>query len=66
MKNCVDKHIHANHKTMEIFMEVQPVMMQKRMADMNNAQAALEANTQTQDVQNQEKQQNEAAVNAVQ
>ncbi|XP_011871967.1 PREDICTED: mitochondrial import inner membrane translocase subunit Tim10 B [Vollenhovia emeryi] len=46
VSNCAQKYIHANHKIMEIFMEVQPILVQKRMNEMNQAQAALEAQDQ--------------------
>ncbi|XP_012214907.1 mitochondrial import inner membrane translocase subunit Tim10 B [Linepithema humile] len=48
VSNCAQKHIYANHKVMEIFMEVQPVMVRKRMEEMNAAQAALEEQNQQQ------------------
>lgn len=67
VKNCVEKHIHANHRIMEIFMEIQPLLVQKRMAEINNAQAALEANAQAEvQVQSQEKEQSESAGNMIQ
>lgn len=46
ISNCAQKYIHANHKIMEIFMEVQPIMVRKRMEEMNTTQAALEAQNQ--------------------
>ncbi|XP_066596330.1 mitochondrial import inner membrane translocase subunit Tim10 B-like [Prorops nasuta] len=41
VKNCANKHINANHKIMEIFTEVQPIMVQRRINDMNSTQAAV-------------------------
>ncbi|KAL6260147.1 hypothetical protein P5V15_007682 [Pogonomyrmex californicus] len=46
INNCAQKYIHANHKIMEIFMEVQPAMVRKRMEEINTTQAALEAQNQ--------------------
>ncbi|KAG7209048.1 hypothetical protein KM043_015207 [Ampulex compressa] len=43
VKNCVEKHVHANHKIMEVYMEVQPIMVRRRIDEMNAAQEALEA-----------------------
>ncbi|XP_076233213.1 mitochondrial import inner membrane translocase subunit Tim10 B [Calliopsis andreniformis] len=43
LRKCLEKHIHANHKMMEIFMEVQPVLVQRRIEEVQSAQAALEA-----------------------
>ncbi|XP_070167963.1 mitochondrial import inner membrane translocase subunit Tim10 B [Polyergus mexicanus] len=42
VSNCAQKYIHANHKIMEIFMEVQPIMVHRRMEEINTSQAALE------------------------
>ncbi|XP_008208702.1 mitochondrial import inner membrane translocase subunit Tim10 B [Nasonia vitripennis] len=45
--NCVDtcaqKFIHTNHRVMEVYMEVQAAIVQKRIDEMNAAQAAIEA-----------------------
>lgn len=46
VSNCAQKYIHANHKIMEIFMEVQPIMVRKRMEEINTTEAALEAQNQ--------------------
>ncbi|XP_018339897.1 PREDICTED: mitochondrial import inner membrane translocase subunit Tim10 B-like [Trachymyrmex septentrionalis] len=47
INNCVQKYIYTNHKMMEIFMEVQPRMVHKRIEEINMAQtAALEAQDQ--------------------
>ncbi|XP_011700198.1 PREDICTED: mitochondrial import inner membrane translocase subunit Tim10 B isoform X2 [Wasmannia auropunctata] len=46
VSNCAQKYIHANHKIMEIFMEVQPVMVRKRMEEINTAQTELETQNQ--------------------
>lgn len=43
INNCAQKYIHANHKIMEIFVEVQPIMVRRRMEEVNTTQAALEA-----------------------
>jgi len=50
VNNCAQKYIYANHKVMEIFMEVQPIMVRKRMEEMNAA--ALEEQNQQQAEQN--------------
>ncbi|KAL0103469.1 hypothetical protein PUN28_017608 [Cardiocondyla obscurior] len=46
VNNCALKYIHANHKIMEIFMEVQPMMVRKRMEEINAQQSTLEAQNQ--------------------
>ncbi|EZA49232.1 Mitochondrial import inner membrane translocase subunit Tim9 B, partial [Ooceraea biroi] len=46
VNNCAQKFIHANHKIMEIFVEVQPVMLRKRTEELNAAQTTLEAENQ--------------------
>ncbi|KYM98563.1 Mitochondrial import inner membrane translocase subunit Tim9 B, partial [Cyphomyrmex costatus] len=46
ISNCAQKYIHTNHKIMEIFMEVQPKMVRKRMEEINMAQSALETQNQ--------------------
>ncbi|XP_003394141.1 mitochondrial import inner membrane translocase subunit Tim10 B-like isoform X2 [Bombus affinis] len=43
IENCSGKHIHANHKIMEIFMEVQPAIVRKSMEEFQKTQAALDA-----------------------
>ncbi|XP_076674823.1 mitochondrial import inner membrane translocase subunit Tim10 B [Andrena cerasifolii] len=43
LRKCLQKHIQANHKMMEIFMEVQPIFVRKRIEEAQTAQAALEA-----------------------
>ncbi|CAL7947006.1 unnamed protein product [Xylocopa violacea] len=52
VENCSGKHINANHKIMEIFMEVQPVIARKNMEEYQRAQAALEATQKEQNPQN--------------
>ncbi|XP_043678632.1 mitochondrial import inner membrane translocase subunit Tim10 B-like [Vespula pensylvanica] len=42
IKNCTEKHIHANHKIMELYMEIQPILVRKRIEELNN-QAAIMA-----------------------
>ncbi|XP_011165191.1 mitochondrial import inner membrane translocase subunit Tim10 B isoform X1 [Solenopsis invicta] len=46
VNNCAQKYIHANHKIMEVFMEVQPLMMHKRIEEINTAQTTLEEQNQ--------------------
>ncbi|KAM0734875.1 Mitochondrial import inner membrane translocase subunit Tim10 B [Formica fusca] len=46
VSNCAQKYIHANHRIMEIFMEVQPIMVRRRMEEINTSQAALETQNQ--------------------
>lgn len=46
VSNCAQKYIHTNHKIMEIFMEVQPIMVRRRMEEINMTQAALETQNQ--------------------
>lgn len=59
MSNCAQKYIHANHKIMGVFMEVQPIMVNRRMQEINTTtQAQLEAQAQDQQLQNQQMQQN--------
>ncbi|XP_031841010.1 mitochondrial import inner membrane translocase subunit Tim10 B [Nomia melanderi] len=48
VRKCADKHIRANQKTMEIFMELQPAIVQKRIAEVQQTQAALEEQMQAQ------------------
>ncbi|XP_071653749.1 mitochondrial import inner membrane translocase subunit Tim10 B [Temnothorax longispinosus] len=54
VNNCAQKYIHANHKIMEIFMEVQPIMVRKRIEEITTAQTALEASQQTELEQSQQ------------
>lgn len=60
---CVGKHIHANHKIMSVYAELQPVYMQRRIDEMNQQmeaqQAAQEASIEQtqQSVQEQQQQQ---------
>lgn len=42
VQNCAQKHINANHKVMEIYVEVQPILVEKRVKEINSAQALLE------------------------
>ncbi|XP_034182061.1 mitochondrial import inner membrane translocase subunit Tim10 B [Osmia lignaria lignaria] len=46
IESCSGKHIHANHKIMEIFMEVQPTILRKSMEELQKSQADLETQTQ--------------------
>lgn len=62
MDRCVGKHIHANHKIMSVYAELQPVYMQRRLDEMNQQmevqQAAQEAALeQTQQPEQQQQQQ---------
>lgn len=47
--NCVDvcanKHVRVNHKMMSVYMEVQPLMMQKRMEEMEKLNPPVEQPT---------------------
>ncbi|XP_015190784.1 PREDICTED: mitochondrial import inner membrane translocase subunit Tim10 B [Polistes dominula] len=43
IKNCTNKHVNTNHKIMELYMEIQPVLVRKRIEEMNNTQAATMA-----------------------
>ena len=38
MSRCADKHVKVNNKVMEIYMEVQPLITQKRIDEMNALQ----------------------------
>lgn len=49
---CVHKHIKVNHKLMGVFMEIQPMIVSKRMEEMN--QAALQMEQQLQEAQTQQ------------
>merc|ERR1711946_12858 len=44
--NCVDictnKHVRVNHKMMSVYMEVQPLIMQKRMEEMEKLNTPIE------------------------
>ncbi|KOX80004.1 Mitochondrial import inner membrane translocase subunit Tim9 B [Melipona quadrifasciata] len=51
VENCSGKHIHANHKIMEVFMEVQPVIARRSMEEYQKQMKALE---ETQEEQNNE------------
>ncbi|XP_017765017.1 PREDICTED: mitochondrial import inner membrane translocase subunit Tim10 B-like [Eufriesea mexicana] len=42
IENCSGKYINANHKIMEIFVEVQPAIARRNMEEYSKAQAALE------------------------
>ncbi|XP_076755241.1 mitochondrial import inner membrane translocase subunit Tim10 B [Xylocopa sonorina] len=52
VEKCSGKQINANHKIMEIFMEVQPVIVRKKMEEFQKAQATLEAAKNEQNPQN--------------
>lgn len=43
IKNCTEKHVNANHKIMELYVEIQPVLVRKRIEEMNDTQAAIMA-----------------------
>lgn len=43
IKNCTEKHVNTNHKIMELYVEIQPVLVRKRIEEMNNTQAAIMA-----------------------
>ncbi|XP_017889308.1 mitochondrial import inner membrane translocase subunit Tim10 B-like [Ceratina calcarata] len=43
IQNCSSKHINANHRIMEIFMEVQPAINRRNMEELRRAQSTLEA-----------------------
>lgn len=49
---CANKFIRSNHRIMEVYVEVQAAIVQKRIEEMNaqamQAQAALEQQNQTQ------------------
>ncbi|XP_075226409.1 translocase of inner membrane 9b [Lycorma delicatula] len=44
-QKCVDlctlKHIKVNHKVMSVYLEVQPIIMNRRIEELNQAQAAM-------------------------
>ncbi|XP_012264047.2 mitochondrial import inner membrane translocase subunit Tim10 B [Athalia rosae] len=40
ISNCVQKHINANHKIMEVYVQVQPILVNKRIKEMNAAAEA--------------------------
>ncbi|XP_001121893.2 mitochondrial import inner membrane translocase subunit Tim10B-like [Apis laboriosa] len=42
IENCSGKHINANHKIMEIFMDVQRTIALKNVEEFQKAQAAFE------------------------
>ncbi|XP_053988774.1 mitochondrial import inner membrane translocase subunit Tim10 B-like [Hylaeus volcanicus] len=48
LSKCLEKHINGNHKMMEIFMEIQPILVQKRIEEVQKAQAALESQIEVQ------------------
>ncbi|XP_015514588.1 mitochondrial import inner membrane translocase subunit Tim10 B isoform X1 [Neodiprion lecontei] len=60
VNNCAQKHVKANTKMMKVYMEVLPVLMNKRTEEMNAAQAAAMAQQQQlqQDTQDTETSQN--------
>ncbi|KAK7790647.1 hypothetical protein R5R35_006540 [Gryllus longicercus] len=39
---CAGKHVKMNHKVMEVYMEVQSVITNKRIEEIQNAQAQLD------------------------
>lgn len=51
INNCAQKYVHANHRIMQIFMEVQPVIVRKRMEEVNATQETLESQIQDQQVE---------------
>lgn len=40
---CADKNVRMNHRTMEVFMELQPAMLEKRRQEAEEAMAVAEA-----------------------
>lgn len=46
---CTNKHVRVNHKIMALYMEVQPIVMQRRIDEMDklNAAAAEQAISET-------------------
>ncbi|XP_078045176.1 mitochondrial import inner membrane translocase subunit Tim10B [Augochlora pura] len=49
VKKCVEKHVHGNHKMMEVFVEVQSVIVQKRIEENEVTRTALEEQMQKQE-----------------
>lgn len=44
VNTCARKHINVNHKIMQVYMEVQPLIVQQRMDEMNKkAEESMEA-----------------------
>lgn len=43
LDRCVGKHVHANHKIMSVYAELQPVYMQRRLDEMNQQMEAQQA-----------------------
>jgi len=50
INSCTQKHVNVNHKTMELFSEINPVFQQRKMeehqAEYAKLQASKEANSQ--------------------
>jgi len=48
VEQCTNKNVRVNHKVMAIYMEVQPLIVQKRIEEMDRLNAsALQAQTET-------------------
>lgn len=39
---CTKKHVNVNHKVMQVYIEVQPQIVNKRIEEMNKQAAAVE------------------------
>lgn len=50
MDNCANKFIRSNHRIMEVFMEVQATIVQKRVDEMNAQAALIDAQNQTENI----------------
>lgn len=46
VQNCTEKHIHTNHKIMQLYTEIQPILVQRRIEEINNNQPAVVTNSQ--------------------
>nr|CAD7453547.1 unnamed protein product [Timema tahoe] len=44
---CTDKYVNMNNKLMQVYMEVQPIIMNKRMEEMSKLQESQQAADQT-------------------
>lgn len=51
MDNCVGKYVNANHRIMGVYMEVQSAMVNKRIKEYNETQAAAQVAAQAQTVE---------------
>lgn len=53
---CTKKHVNVNHKIMQVYVEVQPQIVNKRMEDMTKQQqAALEQAKKTEELESSQK-----------